>query len=158
MNFRQRKATEADIDLYFGWANDPEVRQQSFNSAPISHDTHSAWFTARLRAPGVLMLVFEDADTGEPVGQVRFEPQMNHVVVGLSLAKSYRGRGLAAPILKQATREFHRQAPTTPVRAFIRRDNEASRRAFERAGYRFVGDQAVSGVPSLVFERRCAGQ
>jgi RimJ/RimL family protein N-acetyltransferase len=151
MTFRYRNATEADIDLYYGWANDPEVRRQSFRPEPISHDTHCAWFRSRLGAAGVLMLVFEDVATGEPAGQVRIEAGPKFAVVGISVADSYRGRGLAALMLEQATREFHRRA-AIPVRAFIRQDNAVSRRAFERAGYRFIGDEVVSGVPSLVFE------
>ena len=67
-----RTAQPADARLYFDWANDPDTRQQSFNSAPISLETHTAWFTRKLADPNALLLCFTN-ETGEPVGQVRFE-------------------------------------------------------------------------------------
>lgn len=153
MKLRHRRATERDLDLYHAWANDPAVRAQSFNQEPIPYTTHCAWFRRRLAAPDVLMLVFEDVETGEPVGQVRIEREGDRAVVGVSIASRYRGQGLAATILDLATREFHGQQPALVVRAYIRVDNAASRRAFEKAGYLQVAQQLVAGVPSLVLER-----
>jgi len=154
MKLRYRQATERDLDLYHEWASDPAVRSQSFNRGAIPYDTHCAWFRCRLAATDGLMLVFEDAGSGEPVGQVRFEGEPGHAVVGLSIAASHRGRGFAAEMLRQATAEFHHRHPERLVRAHIRLENTASRRAFEKAGYTLVGQETFSGVPSVVFEQR----
>lgn len=154
MKLRYRQATERDLDLYHEWANDPAVRSQSFNQGAIPYDTHCAWFRRRVASTDGLMLVFEDADSGEPVGQVRFEGVPGHAVVGLSIAASHRGSGFASVMLAQATAEFHRRYPASTVRAHIRPDNAASKRAFEKAGYTLVGQEPVSGVPSVVLECR----
>jgi len=156
MKLRYRQATELDLDLYYGWANDPAVRVQSFNQGAVPYDTHCAWFRRRVAATDCLMLVFEDASSGEPVGQVRFEGGPEHATVGLSIAASQRGKGLAEEMLSQATAEFQRRNPVRGIRAQIRLENTASRRAFEKAGYNLVGQELVSGVPSVVFEHRPA--
>jgi RimJ/RimL family protein N-acetyltransferase len=157
MNLRYRQATEHDLDLYHGWANDPAVRAQSFNQGAIPYDTHCAWFRRRVAATDGLMLVVEEAGSGEPVGQVRFEDVPENATVGLSIAASQRGKGLAAEMLSQATAEFQRRHPVRGVRAQIRLENTASRRAFEKAGYNLVGQELVAGGPSVVFEHRPAG-
>lgn len=39
-----RKATIADMDLLFEWANDPLVRQNSFTTEKITYEEHQRWF------------------------------------------------------------------------------------------------------------------
>ena len=41
---RMRKANENDVDTYFRWTNDEEVRRNSFNTTQINYDNHVAWF------------------------------------------------------------------------------------------------------------------
>ncbi|WP_375433713.1 UDP-2,4-diacetamido-2,4,6-trideoxy-beta-L-altropyranose hydrolase, partial [uncultured Hymenobacter sp.] len=43
-----RRATTADMRLYFTWANEARVRQQAVHTAPIAWSSHQAWFTRRL--------------------------------------------------------------------------------------------------------------
>ena len=38
-----RTADENDMDLLFQWANDPDVRKNSFHSEPISYETHKKY-------------------------------------------------------------------------------------------------------------------
>ena len=39
-----RVADWGDVDLLFSWANDKEVRKNSFSSEPICYEEHLAWF------------------------------------------------------------------------------------------------------------------
>jgi len=39
-----RKAECADVDLLFEWANDSEVRNNSFNTVDIKYEEHKRWF------------------------------------------------------------------------------------------------------------------
>ena len=54
---RLRSATPADENLYLKWANEPEVRRQSFNTAMIPADQHQRWFRSRLRSQDALLRV-----------------------------------------------------------------------------------------------------
>ena len=55
-----RKATIYDLMLYFDWANDPEVRAQSFDSKIIDIESHKKWFLSKLNDDSLLMLVFQN--------------------------------------------------------------------------------------------------
>jgi RimJ/RimL family protein N-acetyltransferase len=135
---RCRVATSADVRLYFDWANDPATRQNSFNTDPISFDAHQAWFSRKLTDPDALLLVFETPDN-VPTGQVRFERQPNSkVVIGISVDAAFRGMGLAPVLLEEACLVYRRQQGNVPITAYIKPDNQASIRAFVRAGFSIV--------------------
>ncbi|MBO0949574.1 GNAT family N-acetyltransferase [Fibrella forsythiae] len=132
---RHRVATAADVRLYFDWANDPDTRRQSFHSAPILWENHEAWFAGKIVDPNALLLVFE-TDEHEPVGQVRFDRQTDgEVIVGISVDKAFRGRGLASLLIQQACEACRKKWGNVPISAYIRPDNQPSIRAFERAGF-----------------------
>ena len=154
--FHARPATAADAQLYFDWANDPITRQQSFNSAPISWENHVAWFNRKLADPATLMLVFE-VKSGDPIGQVRFEKQPDdEVIIGVSLDAFFRGKGLASTLIQAAIsagREHWRNSAEAGtaihITAYIKPENVASIRAFERAGFHFDHESRKFGVESL---------
>ncbi len=135
-----RPATPSDIRLYFDWANDPETRQQSFNSEPISWENHEAWFARKVADPNALLLVFE-TDNNVPVGQVRFEKQTEgEVIIGISVDNAFRGRGLATQLVAEACRVCGEHWGNVPITAYIKPENQASIRAFERAGFTPSGE------------------
>ncbi|MBO0930727.1 GNAT family N-acetyltransferase [Fibrella aquatilis] len=147
--YHARLATPADAQLYFEWANDPVTRQQSFNSEPILWENHEAWFTRKLTDPNALMLVFE-VQSGDPIGQVRFEKQADgEVVIGVSLDAYFRGKGLASTLIRAAVSQCQEQWGNTPIAAHIKPDNKASVRAFERAGFHFDHESRKFGVNAL---------
>lgn len=139
-----RPAKPADARLYFDWANDPDTRRQSFNSAPISLETHIAWFTRKLVDPNALLLVFEN-ESGKAVGQVRFErtpvaDMPDEVVIGLSVDTNQRGKGLASQLIIQGCAACRKRWGQVTIHAYVKPENQASIRAFERAGFRLSGE------------------
>ena len=96
---RLRPATQADAQLLFDWANEPEVRAQSFQEAPIAWETHCAWLAGVLADPGArLYIMLEDT---EPVGQVRLQQQPSGAWrISYSIERSHRGQGYGKAILK----------------------------------------------------------
>ena len=150
-----RPAQPADSQLYFDWANDPDTRRQSFNSDPISWEMHMAWFTRKLADPNALLLIFEN-EAGEPVGQVRFErtsvaDQADELIIGVSVDKRQRGKGLSSQLIGLGCAVCREQWGTVTIHAYIKPDNQASVRTFERAGFKLSGESGKFGVPSLVY-------
>ena len=145
---RLRPATLADEDLFLAWANDPEVRRQSFSTDPIPLDQHQRWFRSRLESADALLAVLVD-DEGLPLGQIRFErseTELARAVIGFSLDPVARGRGLAAELLQLGTAELARQwGGTVEAYGEVRAENAASSRAFLRAGF-VEGPQPRPGV------------
>lgn len=130
-----RKATEADMVLYFGWANDEEVRQQSYQSNLINLETHKQWFTERINDDDCIMLLFEDKNKN-PVGQIRFQKQdESGYVIGISVDKSYRGKGYAVMLFQKSSDYFLRLYPDKIIYAFIKRGNIATLKSIENAGF-----------------------
>lgn len=147
-----RPAQPADARLYFDWANDPVTRQQSFKTEPISWENHTTWFSRKLTDPNTLLLVFETQQQ-EPVGQVRLEQLGPEIIIGISLDSAFRGKGLAVNIIKAATEAASGHFPnaTLPIHAYIRPDNPASIRSFEKAGFTFSHKSGKFGVQSVVY-------
>lgn len=150
-----RPAQPADVQLFFDWANDPLTRQQSFNTNPISWEKHVDWFAKKIIDPNTLMLVFENQQ-GQPVGQVRLERLGPEIIIGISLDAAFRGQGLAHEMIRASAEAFRNQFPETnePIHAYIRPENRASIRSFEKAGFKFSHESGKFGVHSIVLSRQ----
>ncbi|RYU92901.1 GNAT family N-acetyltransferase [Emticicia agri] len=149
-----RKADENDLMQYFEWTNDEEVRKQSFNSNPISLENHSNWFHKKLADKNCLMLIAENAQK-EPIGQVRFEKDTAQKisVIGVSLDKSCRGKGLAGKILEQASVYFLKENPDYIVEAYIKAENKGSLGAFSKAGFSLSKHLDYQGIESVLYTK-----
>ena len=159
---RLRQANAMDEDLLLRWANDPQVRAQSFSSESISSDQHNSWFKAGLDSPNRLHLIASDS-AGLPVGQIRFDRQpisprsvSREAAIDLSLDRCFRGLKLAGELVRQGLQamELH-WGPGTEAVAEVLTGNQASQATFARAG--FVADGAVdstrvSAIPPPVSE------
>jgi UDP-2,4-diacetamido-2,4,6-trideoxy-beta-L-altropyranose hydrolase len=135
---RLRPVTLADEGLYHAWANDPEVRRQSFITDPIPFDQHQRWFRNRLSSPDTLLRVLVDGQ-GLPLGQIRFDRSATkpvRAVIGFSLDPVARGYGLASELLQLGADELVRQwGGAIEAYGEVRVTNAASARAFLRAGF-----------------------
>ena len=128
-----RSALSEDIVLYYNWVNDPEVRKNAINAAPISWETHSVWFTKKLQEANNWLYVFEVA--GLPVGQIRFEKEGNEVNIDYSLDVIVRGRGWGSLLVSMGSDLMQM---TEPVKLFanVKVQNKASSSVFLRAGFK----------------------
>jgi RimJ/RimL family protein N-acetyltransferase len=149
---RLRPAAVADRDLLLGWANDPDTRARSFHPQAISAETHRAWLAARLADPDSRIWIGESG--GVPVGQVRAQrgPE-GRVELGISVARTARGRRLSAPLLLAGMAAAGRELGATAFIALVRPDNEASLRLFRGAGFIDKGRGERAGVACLRLER-----
>ena len=66
-----RKAVSVDAALYFEWANDAEVRANSFQTAPIEWNNHVQWFQATIESTTNALYVY--CVNGIPAGQIRLK-------------------------------------------------------------------------------------
>ena len=139
---RLRRARADDIRLLWEWANDPEVRAASFSSAPIPWETHVVWFAEKVGQNRSLLFIAEDEE-GIAFGQIRFDLKGGEAELNLSLAKEKRGIGLAVPLIEAGVREVLAGTECERVHAFVKPQNAASARAFEKAGFVRVGMEQV---------------
>jgi RimJ/RimL family protein N-acetyltransferase len=131
LGVRLREARSNDAELLFTWRNDPETRRQSRDTEAVDWEDHLEWLVKVLEAPDRLLLIAVD-DQG-PIGTIRFDFVDKRAEISVTVAPERRGEGLAASLVREGT-----QGVDAPVDAWIRSDNEISRRAFERAGFKLV--------------------
>jgi UDP-2,4-diacetamido-2,4,6-trideoxy-beta-L-altropyranose hydrolase len=148
-----RPATALDEALLLCWANDPQVRANSFSPEPIQAAAHHHWFQKGLADPNRLLLIAVAAD-GCPMGQIRFDRQPasaegkpSEAVVDLSLDRCARGHGLASELVRLGLQMMEQHwGPATDAVAEVLPSNSASNACFARAGFT-LDSELVSAVP-----------
>lgn len=148
MTMECRKAGIEDLENTYDWATDPSVRQNSFNSEEIKFENHKKWFEEKIRSEASLFLIFE-VDM-EKIGLVRFDKNSDHFIIGITVAPNQRGNGYASQMLIKALGEFSNWT-RSPVFAYIKQENIASIRAFQKAGFIFDMNMDYHNVPSKLY-------
>lgn len=148
-----RPVTLNDARLLFEWFNEPAVRAVSFSPEKVSWEHHWAWLQERLRdARSVLWMVTAHHQT---IGQIRFALDGDIATLSLCLAAETRGQGWGPLVIWAACRKLRREHPgIRRVEAWIKPDNQASQRAFEKADFHRLAQREVCGQPALVYEWR----
>lgn len=130
-----RKAAPADGRQIWEWTNDPVMLRFAFHtSAPVPWEQHCRWFAGTLSESKRTQYVAETPE-GAPVGQIRFEPEGDQAVVAAYLAAEFRGKRLAPQLIRAGTLRYREEKGIGTIVAWIKPDNEPSRRAFLAAGY-----------------------
>jgi len=145
-----RRARPEDRRLLFEWANDPIVRAASFSTELIPWDTHVEWFEKKIGRRDSLLFIAED-ESGTALGQIRFDLKDSEAELNLSLAKEKRGLGLAVPFIEAGVRELVASIQCEKVHAFVKPQNAASGKAFEKAGFVRTGVEQVRGNAAVHF-------
>ena len=134
MNLHFRFANENDSKLYFDWANDELVRENSFNKEPILHENHVKWFQSKLQSKDCFFYLFLN-DENKPVGQVRIDKGGDEIIIGISIDKNFRGQSLGGILLEMASDDYLSKHPTATILAYIKKENTASLNIFMKAGF-----------------------
>ena len=133
-NLYLRKAESADLDLYYEWANDPEVRRNSFNTELIPYEDHVNWFNKVIARDDVVLFVLVADDI--PAGQIRINISDSVAEISYSISAEFRGRGYGSKIVSLLVEKIKEGMPDIKtVRARVKPDNTASLIVFEREGF-----------------------
>lgn len=128
-----RPATIADEETLFEWRNDETVRLNSRAHEEVAWESHRSWLRRSLVDEDRILLIIES--DGTPVATCRWDRRSEREwEVSITVAPDSRGRGLAHAAVDAAEGALKDSAPVRML-AVVHRDNAASRRLFERAGY-----------------------
>lgn len=151
---RFRKAAESDMLTYFHWTNDASVRENSYQSKSIALEDHAHWFNNKITDDNCQMLIFED-HVKQPIGQVRIQKgEGKTAIIGISTDNLQRGKGYASPMIATATDLFLKENPEFCVSAYIKLENQASAKAFEKAGYVLDVVMSYENIPSYHYIKK----
>ena len=152
---RARPAAAGDEALLLHWANDPAVRQNSFNQSLIDPAQHHRWFASRLGDAGCRIYIVE-TELGQAVGQVRLEREEENWVIDYSLGAPFRQRGLGCALLTTALAAFSCEHGAAGLKARVKAGNVASCKVFQALGFKReeLGEQGEVRV----FHRSVGGE
>lgn len=150
-NLSVRPARAEDAELLWSWANDAAVRERSFNQAAIAWDAHLEWFSRRLASPDTRFYLL--LDDGKPVGQIRYDraEKENSAEISFSVASEQRGKRFGVEILRLTTERALNELNCEKITALVIEGNEASSKAFVRAGFTSEGSTEIRGKHALRF-------
>jgi UDP-2,4-diacetamido-2,4,6-trideoxy-beta-L-altropyranose hydrolase len=133
---RLRSALLEDEDLLLKWANNSDVRKQSFTPSLITAQKHAEWFRKILVNPDCFLFIGE-SESGLPIGQVRFDIDniRCEAYIDISIDGRLRGIGIGVKLLSCALAKFKAEAPGICVFAEVLEGNVPSQRLFARLGF-----------------------
>jgi RimJ/RimL family protein N-acetyltransferase len=80
-----------------------------------------------------------------PLGQVRFDVNGAEAVISISLDAEYRGYGYGSRIIMSAAQKLFQTYQVQVIHAYIKQGNQASTRAFLKAGFLEDGNNLLGG-------------
>ncbi len=152
-NIGLRKIQTSDLDITFSWANDSETRNNSFNSKPIIYEEHSNWFLSKLNDENAHYFICEVEGYAAALVRFDFNKEANAYIIGITVDKNFRGKRLSTTFLKLSCENFTEISKDNII-AFIKEENIASRKAFEKAGFVFLKKEINNQVEALKYEYR----
>ena len=153
MQLHFRFANEADTDLYYTWANDKVVRENSYNQEPIIYKNHVNWFQAKLISETCVFYLFLNNEN-IPVGQVRIDKAGSELIIGISIDTAFRGKSFGLEMLEKSTEDYLEKFPAAVIAAYIKAENMASYHIFRKAGF---GEETIvteEGIKSYKLLKR----
>lgn len=137
MNEKLLVATLEDMDLLYEWANDEQVRKNSFSTEKIPYENHVEWFKRLLEREDCKQYIYYVDDVA--VGQVRVAMENDKAEIGYSICNTARGKGYAKKMLQLLREQLKKDVPEVKTLvAKVKPENVASQKAFLGTGYKEI--------------------
>ena len=136
MKLKARPATIKDKAQLLAWANDEEIRKQSFMTKKITKEEHDKWLSNVFADQNNQKLfILENHDTS-PCGQVRFSrTDRDDWEIHFSMDPKYRGQKLGEHLIRVGLDVFLGKEHRSRITAKVKNDNAASLRVLAKAGF-----------------------
>lgn len=136
-----RLANTSDSKNIFSWRNHPTIRNNSRSSDEIEWSEHEKWFSNRCGKPNHPILIGHIQ--GQPIGVVRFDIQANFADVSIYRVPDSGHHGTGYKLLCEAEAWLKINHPqVVAVHALVLRENEPSKKLFEKSHYVNHADSA----------------
>ncbi|MEH1960629.1 MAG: UDP-2,4-diacetamido-2,4,6-trideoxy-beta-L-altropyranose hydrolase [Nostoc sp.] len=136
--FQLRSVQQDDCRLLWEWSNAPEVRAVSFSSKSILWEDHVQWFKSKLINPNCIFYIAINKND-VPIGQIRYDIENHEATVSMSIDPKFRNQNYGSSLIKLACKQLFSDSDITRINAYIKSSNQASVRAFSKAGFQSIG-------------------
>ncbi len=133
--FSCKRAEKKDINIFFEWANDPEVRKSAFKTNKISWSEHKNWYYKKIQSKKVSLFIIKKNKIS--IGQVRLEKKKNFINISYSLSKKFRGFGLGKKLLSIALKKIKKKTNIVLV-GKVKKKNIKSVNVFKSLGFKGI--------------------
>lgn len=132
-----RTAMKEDEHFLLNVRNEPEIVALGSSRRFVDADEHAAWFRNSLRRRDRVLLLVEIEDHAGPIGYVRLDRRSEtDAEISVVILQPWRGRSIGTQVIRKAVEHaFKSWSALVRVLAYVRRENEASKRAFQKAGF-----------------------
>lgn len=150
VNFATAKTKDALFFLKV--RNQPAVREASFQTSIIKRHGHLEWYKRALRDKETALFVIHRGK--KSAGTLRLNRVSSETAeIHLALLDSMRGQGVGTEAVRNAVKWAAKQKNWNIkyIQAHIKKENKASVRCFEKAGFKSCGLARVQGETCLRF-------
>jgi RimJ/RimL family protein N-acetyltransferase len=150
-----RKAETDDVDIFFNWVNDKDVRANAINTEPVKYENHVKWFKQKIHNNHSFLYVFDNSNI--LIGQVRFDMEDDFYFIDYSINKKYRGKGFGRIVIKKGIELLKKESlfcQELKFKAMVKETNIASKKVFEKLNFQNRGLQKISDENYFVFTQK----
>jgi RimJ/RimL family protein N-acetyltransferase len=135
-NINLRHATIDDCKLIYSWANDSEVRENSFQSDKIVFENHVKWFNEKINSNSseIYILIVDNND----VGQIRLDCNNDSATISYCIDKNFRGKGYGSLII-QLIEHKAKEKGIKYLYGYVKKQNISSQIIFDKNLYKKLG-------------------
>lgn len=135
-----KEAKREHCDLLYNWANDKEVRENSFSKEKINYEDHIRWFYNKLQSKGLYLFIAYLENI--PIGQVRLDFEDNSGIISYSISKEFRSKGYGKSLIVLLESKLkEKDISFDKLIAYVKPDNISSQKVFEKLGYNKIASQ-----------------
>jgi len=165
--FSIRHAVPQDSPFVYALSQEPTARAASIRTEAFTFEDHQKWWAERMAEPQNCRMYIVDEEN-RSLGIVRYgrvvagrplwsggpiaQGDGTEAEVSIVLRPEVRGRKLSEFALGETRKQAVKEMGLTKTTALIRPDHPMSIRAFEKAGYKRVGEEERMGVSLLRYE------
>ncbi|MBN3926045.1 UDP-2,4-diacetamido-2,4,6-trideoxy-beta-L-altropyranose hydrolase [Nostoc sp. NMS4] len=147
--FQLRSVQQNDCQLLWEWSNAPEIRAVSFSSKSILWEDHVQWFKSKLINPNCIFYIAINKNN-VPIGQIRYDIENYEAIVSMSIDPNFRNQDYGSSLIKLACKKLFSELDVNRINAYIKPSNQASIRAFSKAGFQSMGITTVQGNQAIL--------
>lgn len=142
-----------DSEILLSWANDEDTRKFSFQSEKIERAEHEAWLRRKMEDSNAHLFLCTVRQ--KPAAFVRFDKSGDNWIIGINTAPEYRNQKLADQFIRKGL-EMVKNGVS--VLAYIKSENPASIRVFEKAGFLYSEETSMAGQKALLYKYELDGK
>ena len=156
MRIGLRPAEPEDEAFLLQVRNDPEIVALGSSQRFVGAKEHADWFRKTIKRDDGLLLFVELEGHAQPIGYVRLDVDRTcDAEISVVILGPWRGRSIGTRAIRSAVEmAFAAWPAVVRILAYVRSDNEASKRSFAKAGFRPAQDSGVRPDHTLLAAAR----